>query len=127
MTETIARIDEVWLGIEDHGVFTVHIGWDYGGLHHGTGHLCLDAYNRETEERVADGRGIIFLRRLCEICGVDEFAKIKGRTVYVLRESDEWGAKPIGLKQLPFNGGETFLFDDVWKRDAVAVSEPVTA
>jgi hypothetical protein len=122
MTKTIARVDEVWLGIEDHGVFTVHIGWDYGGTHQGTGHLCLDEWDRDTEKRTSGPEGITFLRRLCEVFGVSEFTKIKGRTIYVLRDSDEWGSRPLGFEQLPFNGGKTFLFSEVFPRDEAARS-----
>lgn len=116
-TEVIAKINSVRLGWEDHGIFTCMVDLEYGGgSGQGAGGYCLD------EPRHADGEfmgrfgtafGMEWIIRLMRACGVDEFSQIKGRTVIALKSGDDWGAKVVGIKPLPTEKGETFVFEDL--------------
>lgn len=43
----LGKIDDVNLTIEDHGILTLQVGFDFGGTHQGFGGYCLDTYNEE--------------------------------------------------------------------------------
>jgi hypothetical protein len=116
--EQIAKIRSVKLGWEDHGIFTCMVDLDYGGSGQGAGGYCLD------EPRHADGEfigrfgtafGMQWIIRLMRAVGVEDFSQIKGKTVIALRDErdDGYNAKVVGLKPLPFEKGEEFLFEEL--------------
>lgn len=76
-----ATIDETMLGIEDHGIFTCVLYLDYGdsstqgfGTHDLRGAWCSD-----------------YLQKLLNVCGVDEWEKLKGQNIRV-----RFGGEPAG-------------------------------
>ena len=101
----IGQIDDVWLGVEDHGVLTFNLGFMFDGVHQGLGHLILGSPSRD-EYSVKIGR---FLYLVTQIIG--NIAKAKGREVLVLRESDTLNAPIIGIA--PLRGGNPLIFADV--------------
>lgn len=116
--EKIAKIGSVKLGPEDHGIFTCMVYLDYGGSGQGAGGYALDApatdENGRYSGRVGTAFGMEWIMRLMRAAGVDDFSKLEGRTVLALREND--GTRIVGLKPLPTEQGEPFVFSDLAAR-----------
>lgn len=113
--EQIAKIERVTLGWEDHGIFTCMAHLDYGGSGQGAGGWCLDEPRHAGDEfigRYGTAFGMEWIIRLMRACGVEDFSQIKGRTVIALREEGYHG-KVVGLKPLPTEKGEPFIFDEL--------------
>lgn len=110
----LAKIESTFLGIEDHGIFTSSLGVNYGdSSHQGVGGYSFDSWDAKTKKRVGSAFGIEFIRRTLEVCGVDSWEKVKGRTIYVLTENDSWGSKIVGIASLPTEGKEILIFSDL--------------
>lgn len=118
----IAKVESTFLGIEDHGILTATVGFKLGsGSYQSTPGYGFDVYNGERadpkpapeypQDRVGSRFGMEFIRRLLEAFGVDEWDKIRGRTVYVLREEPYGFIK--GIEPLPTEGGKRFIFDEL--------------
>jgi hypothetical protein len=112
--EQIGKITSTYLGIEDHGIMTCYLNMDLGSSVQGVGGYGLDSPQRDENDefigRVGTAYGCEFIRRILKACGVDTWEKLPGRTVFVIRESDRWGSKVLGIKPLPTERGEEFLF-----------------
>ena len=110
----IAKIEGVFLGFEDHGIFTCYIHFDYGkgGAQSGGGY-AFSQYDRETERRVGSRFGCEFVMRLLNACGVDEWSKLKGRTVFAIRDREGFQGRVIGIEPLPTEPGERFIFKEL--------------
>ena len=115
--EQIAKIGGVSLGWEDHGIFTCMVHLDYGGSGQGAGGYGLDEPRRDGEGefigRFGTAFGMEWIARLMRAAGVNDFSDVKGRTVIALRDGDGWGAKVVGLKPLPTESGEPFIFEEL--------------
>lgn len=115
MHKEIAKIESTSLGTEDHGIFTAMLRVNYGGSSQSIGGYSLDEYDPDLKRRVGTAFGLEFIKRVLGVCGVTEWEKIKGRTIFVLRQSEGFGAKVLGIASLPTEGNETFLFQDLVK------------
>lgn len=114
MFKDLAKITDTFLGIEDHGIFTSEIFVSYGsGGSQGIGGYYLDSYIPEKKRRVGTAFGMEFIARTLKICGVDSWEKLKGRTIYVLKEDDSLGSKVLGIESLPTEGTASFIFSDL--------------
>lgn len=102
MNEQLAKVNRADLGFEDHNIFGVNIDFNYGGSGQGTGWYSLKGE-----------WGTEFLKRTLQACSVREWKDLPGRQVYVIRSSDDWDAKVVGIKPLPFDKGKEFLFSDL--------------
>jgi hypothetical protein len=116
ITQHIAKIESTNLGYEDHAILTAMLFVDYGGSGQGVGGYSLDEPIRDGDRFV--GRrgtdfGMEFVARIIRACGVDTWEKVKGRTIYVLKDGDGWDARPVGIENLPTERGERFLFADL--------------
>lgn len=111
MHKQIAKVEYTQLGWEDHGIFTAIIGLDYGGSSQSVGMYSLSY--RPNKEHIGAQGGIAHIMRIMEACGVDQWEKIKGRTIYAIREEDGWDTKVIGIGPLPTEEGRDFIFSDV--------------
>ena len=113
MHEKIARIDKAMLGYEDHGILTAMLTVDYGGSGQGVGGYVLDRFDRDTARRRGAEFGMEWIVRCMRACGVTEWSQIVGRTIFVLRESEDYNARVVGIRPLPFEDGEEFIFADL--------------
>jgi len=113
-TERIAKIRGTFLGYEDHGIFTGILDLDYGGSCQGAGTLCLDYNDPELDKRVESTPGGVhrWITGCLRACGVDQWEKVAGRTVIAICE-DGWNGRVIGLKPLPTERGDVFMFSEV--------------
>lgn len=71
----LARVEECEIGIEDHGILTLFISWEYDGssCHQGLGCYAIDA---------------AFLYRIFDCFGVSRLGQIKGKSCWV---THDWG------------------------------------
>jgi hypothetical protein len=109
----IAKITSTALGYEDHGIFTCVLHVDYGGTSQGVGGYALDRYDEDKRVRVGSVYGMEFIARILRAAGVERWEQLKGRTIFVVREHKGWGAKVLGICNLPTEPGEEFLFDSI--------------
>lgn len=94
----IARITDTMLGYEDHGIFTLSLGLDYGnGSHQGAG---LKALGGEYTDKEIQG--------ILNVCKVRKWEDLVGRTVYAYADH----RKVYALEQLPIDGTERHKFDE---------------
>lgn len=105
----LGKIDHVHFGIEDHGILSLAIGVDFGGTHQGLGHMVLDVWSEKDKRRIGTACGLDLVLQVLQFFKVDQLDKIKGRTVFALRESDSYNADIVGLEIPPFDGGGKFL------------------
>jgi hypothetical protein len=115
LTGIPARIESTFLGVEDHGIFTALLRFDFGGSVQGSPGYTLDDVPNEAGERQMTEQGGEFIRRLIAVNGpFATWENLKGSSVLVYRASDNWGADIIGVGPMPFNGGRIFFFDEVF-------------
>jgi hypothetical protein len=93
-------IDRVFLGIEDHGIFALSIGVDFGGAHQSTGAFNL--------QYAGSWR---FVRDFLDLFGVHDILDIKGKTVFALYDSTLNNSYIRGFETPKFEGGRTLIFE----------------
>lgn len=97
----VARIDNVSLGFEEHGVFTAMLFMNYGNTRQTIG--CHNLVS------IAGA----YLSAMLRACGVSLWEELKGRTIYVLFALDDIGGNnPLGIESLPMDGGKQMIFSD---------------
>jgi len=92
-----AKIGYTTLGVEDHGIMTFMIGMEWDGSGQGMGGYALDSWSKEQDKRVGHADSIMMIRDIIETVGVDSWEKLKGQYVRIVRESDSWSARIIGI------------------------------
>lgn len=117
MAKELARVESVFLGIEDHGIFTMVLHLDFGGSHIGFGGFFL-GHRPEGEDRArGTAAGADFICAMLDLFGVDDIKKLVGRTCFVLHEKSIVSATDIiGLELPAFDGGKRFITDE-WRAD----------
>ena len=114
MSETekrIAKVRDVHLGWEDHGIFTCWLDLDYGDSGQGAGLYALDEWDESQDRRVGTAQGLECIMRLMQVFNVNEWSEIEGRTCYAIATY----TKVLGLEPLPTEGGKALMFDELWK------------
>jgi hypothetical protein len=104
LLQKLARIDKTFIGLEDHGILTAYL------------QLSYDSSSSQSTP-MYDLRGPKcgeFLEGLLDACGVHEWSKLPGLTIYALMENDSYHSRIVGIEPLPFNNGKRFLFQEVF-------------
>ena len=121
----IGKVESTMLGVEDHGILTAVLMFDFGASGQGTPGFGLDSHIKHTRyegkyddgsgehSRVGSAYGMEFVRRLLLACGVDRWEDLKGRTVFVLRDDGDPYGYIKGIRPLPTERGTEFIFDDL--------------
>ena len=111
----MARIAEVKFGIEDHGMYGFHIGFDHGSMRSGTGWLTWSARDvRDDGILIARGEQLGLMYELMEALGVREWADLKGRVVWALFDKEHPSASPVrGVMQLEIDGHGAIVWETV--------------
>lgn len=118
----IGRIKSTHLGDEDHGIFSVNVEFEFGprgmGSIQGTGHRGTDSPTKSThfrygEDRIGTAWGMEFIRRFVQTVGSGSWENLPGATVFVLRDKGDSFGPIKGIRQLPVDGSEEFIFDDI--------------
>lgn len=103
----LGKIDDCRLHIEDHGILTISIGFDFGGTHQGFGGYSLGNEKWATKEPV--------IYALMRFFDVDELEKIIGRYAYAIRD----GYKIVAIKKIEFEDKDDdglFSFEKFFKK-----------
>lgn len=95
-----AKIDSTFLGIEDHGILTFYIKFNYGYCLQSFGGIALIGQGKSVD--------IKFLEDLLKVVGVDSWEKLVGKHVRVIVKNN--GVSKIGniLEDKWFEWGEKY-------------------
>jgi len=80
-----AVVKATQFGVEDHGILSAWLHVGAAGWGQGFGGYALDAWDEKKKRRVGSERAGIFVRRILETLGVDEWEKLKGTPCRVRR------------------------------------------
>lgn len=86
-----ALIESTFLGLEDHGIWTVMLHLAFDGSGQGFGGYSLDAPVKENGEfkgRVGTAFGMDFIMEVCRVVGVEKWEDLKGKHI---RADHDWG------------------------------------
>lgn len=109
----LGKIKDFDVFIEDHGMLTWYITFDFGGSGQGFGGYCLDDWNAKKDRRVGTASGMDLYLKFLKFFAVTRASEIKGKVCYALYEAPHRWNDPIkGLEKPEFDGGQIFLIDD---------------
>jgi hypothetical protein len=109
----IGVVESTFLGIEDHGLLTFILQMSFGGSGQGAGMYSLDGYKKDNKEkRVGSPSMGPLVRQILEVCGVDQWEKVKGRKIVVLRETPY--DKILGIMNLPPGESHYLIFQELF-------------
>jgi hypothetical protein len=106
----IAKIESTFLGYEDHGILTAYIQLQGGSWGQSCGGMMFSWRPGGGPELFVDA-GMAFVSGVLRACGVDNWEKLVGRTVFALRNRPY--EKIINLRPLPTEKGKEFLFSEI--------------
>ena len=86
LEKELGVITDTMLGIEDHGLFTFSIGFDFGTSSQGFGNVSLDTYDKNSDKRVGTAEGCEAIMRLLEAVGVRKWEDLVAKEMWVYRE-----------------------------------------
>lgn len=75
------RIENTYLGTEDHGIFTFMIGIDHEDGHQGFGTYGLDAWVEAAQRRVGTAYGLEMIKGVLRAVGVEKWEDLVGQTI----------------------------------------------
>jgi hypothetical protein len=109
----LGRIKDFDVFIEDHGILTSYITFDFGGSQQGFGGYGLDEWNEKKDRRVGTASGMDFYLKMLKFFAVDRVSQIKGKVCYALYESPQrWNDPIVGIEKAEFDGGQIFILED---------------
>ena len=122
MFEKIGKIESTMLGVEDHGIMSFYLMFNFGGSGQGFGGYSLDDYDKNEEQRIGTAAGLDLIMGILKACGVGKWEDIKGKTMYALYDKEDYGEMIKGIKALPFEKGGMFLINE-WQSKWFAKEE----
>lgn len=93
-----AKIEETFLGREEHGILTCYLYLSGDGFGVGLGGRALDGYAEMEKRRVATQEGFELIVRILEVVGVKTWEELAGK--YVRIELKDWGDKVTKIGNL---------------------------
>jgi hypothetical protein len=108
--ETPVKITDVFLGFEDHGIFTMTLDVDFGGSA-----MKIGGYNLQGDS----GFAAAFIRGVLQATGSNDIARVKGKVVLLVTSThpnNPGRVGVLGIRQMPFDGGAEFLFEETAAR-----------
>jgi hypothetical protein len=81
-----AVVKRTQLGIEDHGILTAFLHVGSGGWGQGFGGYTLDQYDETRKKRIGGKHAGIFVRRVLETLGADDWEKLPGTPCRIRRD-----------------------------------------
>lgn len=100
----LGTVSSTHLGIEDHGLFTVSIMFDFGGSSQGLGHRMMG------QDAEATGP---FLKELLPIFKATTWEELKGKKVFVIRDGSKYTSTIAGLVDV--DQSKYIVFDDFFR------------
>lgn len=92
----LGKIESTMLGIEDHGILSFFLMFDFGTSGQGFGGYSLDNYDKKKGERVGLAFGTAVIRQILETVGVREWEDLVGNEMWVIR--NDKGSSIIGIE-----------------------------
>jgi hypothetical protein len=114
LTKQLGCITSADIEIDDHGILTFALMFDFGGSGQGFAGYALDAWSERDNRRIGTAAGCDLIRQLMTCFRVRRFCDIKGRSAYALRDSTGHNDLIIGVEMPPFDGGGRFTIHD-WR------------
>lgn len=110
----LGKVSSAYLGMEDRGFLTFMITIDYDDVGtQGFGTFALCSWDKEKDRRVGTALGCDAIIKLLNLFKVDTFDKIKGRTVFALKDQDGgWSGFIRGIEIPKFDGGGRFVMKE---------------
>ena len=108
----IGKIESTVLGYEDHGILTAYVQFQMGSSGQSAGGLMFSWRPPGEKEQFAEA-GMALVSGVLRACGVFQWEKLVGRTVFVLRDGPRYSGKIIGIRPLPTEKGTEFLFSEM--------------
>ena len=91
----LMRIQDTFLGVEDHGIFTFILRCQAGSIGMGVGTYGLDAYDKEVSERVPTAMGLGLVMEVIRVAGVQCWEKLRSTDILVLSQGNDSTARGI--------------------------------
>jgi len=109
----LGKIKSAEFFIEDHGILTFFLTFDFGGSCQGFGGYTLDSWDKKKDRRVGTAFGMDLILKLLNTFGVDRLDRIVGRTCFALYEQPyRWNDTIKGIETPKFDGGKQFVIDE---------------
>jgi hypothetical protein len=111
MEKELGKVDSVFLGVEDHGIFSFNLGFRFPGSGQGLGHYGLEDFEDPDRRRISFKGAIPLLRQVLRVFGKQNIMDLKGSPCYVLRE----GGMIRGIEATGLDGakaGEQIIFKE---------------
>jgi hypothetical protein len=105
----IAKIERAEIEFEDHGIYVFSASFKGDNWGQGIGGRIVSVHDPATKRQKGTQEGMDFVLRFMEAAGVEQFSKLVGRTVYVLRDRD----MIVGIAPLETEPGKKFVFDEI--------------
>lgn len=101
-----AIIESTWIGVEDHGLFSINVNFVYdGGSHQGTGHYAVG----ENGEHLGP-----FVKGILDVVGgYANWEELKGHRIYVLRDKG-YNGRVRGIFSTDHQ--RVFMFEDIFPK-----------
>jgi hypothetical protein len=110
----LGKIEDTFLGYEDHDIFTFWLYLDFGGSVQGFGGYGLDTPKHDENKKfigrfgTATGMGVII--SILKAVGVNKWEDLPGKVIWIKRENEGWNSSIIAIKAPDFVKG-TEWFD----------------
>lgn len=112
----LGKVTSAYLGMQDRGFLTFMITIDYDDAGtQGFGNFALCTWDKEKDRRVGTALGADAIIKLLTLFKVDTFDKIKGRTVFALKDKGKdggWAGFIRGIEIPKFDGGGRFVMKE---------------
>ena len=93
-----AKITDTKLGcLNDRGIFTFWIMLDYGSTGQGFGGICLDNYNKQTQQRYHSNLTGEIISGILVALELDSWEDLKGKYVRVQRTDEGLNGTVVGI------------------------------
>lgn len=104
--KVIGKITGTFLGANEdsHGILTATLDIDHGGSR-----CHIGGYPLGTKDTAF---GMQFVKHLMDAAGAETWEQMVGRTIFVIRQGDEYGPA-IGIGNLPTERGSRFIFQEL--------------
>lgn len=104
--KVIGKITGTFLGADEnsHGILTATLTIDHGGSGCQIGGYALGSKTTAF--------GMQFVKHLMDAAGAESWEKMVGRTIFVIRDGNEYGPA-IGIENLPTERGRRFVFSEL--------------
>src|SRR5688500_7045556 len=104
--KSIGRIEYVNLGVEDHGILHLTLGFDFGGSGQGYQVVLDDPVKTKDGKmicRMGTAFGCELIRRICYMFSVDTIQDLVGPTAFALYDTDDYSSFIKGIENPTFN------------------------